>query len=753
MEYKLYSEYQPAGDQPKAIEQLTAGLKSGDRFQTLLGVTGSGKTFTMANVIQNVQKPTLVIAHNKTLAAQLCNEFREFFPENAVEYFVSYYDYYQPEAYLPRTDTFIEKEAMINQEIDRLRHAATQALLTRRDVIIVASVSCIYGLGSPKEYEKTVLHIQSHFSGVESDGTSGRPGSGSAGKVPLKRSDILHRLVDMQFERTNADLTRGHFRARGDVLEMMPMNEEILYRLRLEDDVVREILMLDPVTRKELERVPDMWIFPAKHYVVSSDREKKAVADIRQELADQLAAFDREGKLLESERLSRRTRYDLEMMENIGYCNGIENYSRHFDGRKEGEPPYTLLDYFGDDFLTMIDESHVTVTQIGGMYAGDKARKDTLVEHGFRLPSARDNRPLKFEEFEKRIGQTIFVSATPGKYEYQHSDHVVEQIIRPTGLVDPEIDVRPVTGEQTPSLTSPCPSPFKGEGNPGFSPPLKGGGRRGSVGGLGQVDDLGEGNPAFSPPLKGGGRRGSAGGLGQVDDLVEEIVLRSAKGERTLVTTLTKKMAEDLTEFLIERHMKVQYLHSDVETLDRITTLTDFRKGKYDVLVGVNLLREGLDLPEVTLVAILDADKEGFLRSETSIIQTIGRAARNVEGRVILYADEITGSLEKAIRETERRRNIQLAYNKEHGITPKTIQKQIKDIRGMLGAPEDEIKNVLNIEVTAEPKEIEELIKDKTEEMRVASHHLDFETAAILRDEIVVLKQELKSKVRSQKSK
>ncbi len=684
MKFKLHSDYQPAGDQPKAIEQLTAGIRAGDKFQTLLGVTGSGKTFTMANVIQNVQKPTLVIAHNKTLAAQLCNEFREFFPENAVEYFVSYYDYYQPEAYLPRTDTFIEKEAMINQEIDRLRHAATQALLTRKDVIIVASVSCIYGLGSPKEYEKTVMHIQSHFSGVERDGA----------KVPMNRSDILHRLVDMQFERTTADLTRGHFRARGDVLEIMPMNEEIIYRLRLEDDTVRGIVLLDPVTRKELEQVEDVWVFPAKHYVVSSDREKKAIADIRTELAEQLAQFDAEGKVLEAERLSRRSRYDLEMMETVGYCNGIENYSRHFDGRNPGEPPYTLMDYFGDDFLTVIDESHVTVSQIGGMYAGDKARKDTLVEHGFRLPSARDNRPLKFEEFEQRIGQTVFVSATPGKYEAQHSNRVVEQIIRPTGLVDPEIDVRPVTGTD--------------------------------------------------------------GNKGQVDDLIEEIVKRSGKGERSLVTTLTKKMAEDLTEFLIERKMsggagsafggKVAYLHSDVETLDRITTLTDFRKGKYDVLVGVNLLREGLDLPEVTLVAILDADKEGFLRSETSIIQTIGRAARNVEGRVILYADEITGSLEKAIRETDRRRTIQLAYNKEHGITPQTIHKQIKDIRKMLGASEEEVKNVLKIEVTAEPKEIEELIKDKTEEMRIASHNLDFETAAILRDEIVVLKKELGSR-------
>ncbi len=669
MEFKMQSNYQPAGDQPKAIAQIIDGLSSGKRFQTLLGVTGSGKTFTMANVIQKTQRPTLVIAHNKTLAAQLCNEFREFFPENAVEYFVSYYDYYQPEAYMPRSDTFIEKEAMINQEIDRLRHAATQSLLTRRDVIIVASVSCIYGLGSPKEYENTVLHLRVND---ETDG----------GKGPKNRSELLHRLIDMQFERTTADLTRGHFRARGEVIEIMPMNEEIIYRLRYEGEAVVDIVLLDSITRKEKGHSNDVWIFPAKHYVVSSDRQKKAVADIRQELNDQLAKFEREGKLLEADRLSRRSRYDLEMMETIGYCNGIENYSMHFDGRTEGQPPYTLLDYFPEDFLTVIDESHVTVSQVGGMYAGDRARKDTLVDHGFRLPSARDNRPLKFEEFEKKLGQTVFVSATPGKFEYANSEQIVEQIIRPTGLVDPEIEMRPVTG----------------------------------------ID----------------------GKKGQVEDLIEEIVLRSADHERTLVTTLTKKMAEDLTEFLKERRMQVQYLHSDVDTLDRITILSDFRKGKYDVLIGVNLLREGLDLPEVTLVAILDADKEGFLRSETSIIQTIGRAARNVKGKVILYADRMTGSLEKAINETERRRTIQQAYNKEHGITPRTIIKEINDIRGMFGPTEEDIKNVLKIEVTASPLEIKDLIKDKKEEMRIVSRKLDFETAAILRDEIVELEKELK---------
>ncbi len=666
MQFKLKSDYKPAGDQPKAIEALVQGLKEEKRFQTLLGVTGSGKTFTMANVIQETQRPTLVIAHNKTLAAQLCNEFREFFPENAVEYFVSYYDYYQPEAYIPRSDTYIEKEAMINQEIDRLRHAATQALLSRRDVIIVASVSCIYGLGSPKAYQDEAFRIE----------------VGS----PLTREEILHKLVDMQFTRTTADLTRGQYRARGEVIEIMPMNEETLYRLEIEDDKVGRIQALDPITRRErTQTTQDVWLFPAKHYVISPEHQVKAVKDIEAEMKAQLALFEKEGKVLEAERLSRRTRYDLEMIKNVGYCNGIENYSRHFDGRKEGEPPYTLLDYFPKDALVFIDESHVSIPQIGGMYAGDRARKDTLVDHGFRLPSARDNRPLQFDEFEERTGQTIFVSATPGKFEAQVSKHIVEQIIRPTGLVDPEVTIRPITPEN--------------------------------------------------------------GAKGQVDDLVEEILKRVPNGERVLATTLTKKMAEDLTTFLKEKGVKVQYLHSDVETLDRITILTDFRKGKYDVLVGVNLLREGLDLPEVTLVAILDADKEGFLRSETSIIQTIGRAARNVAGVVIVYADNLTGSLERALKETTRRREIQVTYNKEHNITPMTIIKGIKDIREMLGAEAaDDTRDILKLELAAEPHEIEEVIKEKEKDMREAARKLDFETATILRDEIAILKAEIKEK-------
>ena len=666
MKFDLQSDYKPAGDQPKAIEELTSRIQAGERMQTLLGVTGSGKTFTMANVIQNTQKPTLVIAHNKTLAAQLCNEFREFFPNNAVEYFVSYYDYYQPEAYMPRTDTYIEKEAQINQEIDRLRHSATQAILSRRDVIIVSSVSCIYALGSPAEYKRTVLHLK-------------------AGESDLSRSDLFRRLVDMQFERTTADLDRGFFRARGDIIEVMPKNEERIYRLAYEGDLLKTITVLDPITRKELEEAEDVWIFPAKHYVVTPEHQETALKNIEQELAERLAEFDAQGKVLEAERLKRRTRYDLEMIRNVGYCNGIENYSRHFDGRAPGEPPYTLMDYFPDDYLMIIDESHVTVSQVGGMYEGDRARKNTLIEHGFRLPSARDNRPLKFDEFEKRINQVLFTSATPGKYEHQKSTAVVEQIIRPTGLVDPEVVVRPIT------------------------------------------------------PKKGG--------KGQVEDLIDEILERVPKGERVLATTLTKKMAEDLTEFLKEKGIKVQYIHSDVETLERITILTDLRKGKYDVLVGVNLLREGLDLPEVTLVAILDADKEGFLRSETSIIQTIGRAARNINGQVILYADDLTGSIGKALKETTRRRKIQLAYNEKHGITPKSVQKKIKDIREMLGGSEEaDIKNVLKIEMTAEPHEIKEVIKEKEAEMKEYARKLDFETAAILRDEIVMLKKELQGK-------
>ncbi len=673
MNFHLKSEYQPAGDQPKAIEQLEAGLRAGEQHQTLLGVTGSGKTFTMANVIQRLQRPTLVIAHNKTLAAQLCNEFREFFPDAAVEYFVSYYDYYQPEAYIARSDTYIEKESQINEEIDRLRHAATQALLTRRDVIIVASVSCIYGLGSPKEYEGVVLHVK-------------------RGDETLGRSELLRRLVDMQFERVAGDMKRGSFRGKGNVLEIMPMNEEKIYRVLLDGETVSRILVLDPVTRKELEDAPDFWLFPAKHYVVSPARQAKALADIKAELDAQLAVFEKEGKVLEAERISRRTRYDLEMIKNIGYCNGIENYSRHFDGRSQGEPPYTLMDYFPEDFLTFIDESHVTVPQIGGMYEGDRARKDNLVNFGFRLPSARDNRPLKFNEFEGKVGQTVYVSATPGKYEVQRSARVVEQIIRPTGLVDPEVDVRPVVQQ-------------------GDYP-------------------------------------------GQVADLIEEIKVRAKKDQRSLVTTLTKKMAEDLTAFLGEQGVKVQYLHSDVETLDRITIISDLRKGAYDVIVGVNLLREGLDLPEVTLVAILDADKEGFLRSETSIIQTIGRAARNVEGRVILYADEVTGSLKRALAETERRRTIQLAHNKKHGITPKTVKKAITDIRAALGlgdGPAD-VRNILKLEMTAEPHEIAEVIKEKEYDMKESARKLDFETAAILRDEIALLKKEMLAKEKGKKA-
>ena len=668
MKFTLKAPYKPAGDQPEAIKKLTAGLKSGEKMQTLLGVTGSGKTYTMANVIEDVQRPTLVLAHNKTLAAQLRNEFREFFPENAVEYFVSYYDYYQPEAYLPRTDTYIEKEAMINDEIDRLRHAATSAILSRRDTIIVASVSCIYGLGSPTEYKREVLHLKVGES---------------------ERDATLRRLTDMQFERTTADLKRGSYRVRGDVMEVMPMNEEVVYRIAFEGEIAAHIDELDPITRAMKGSRQDEWLFPAKHYVMPEGQKDRALRQIRFELDERLKELEEEGKALEAERLKRRTRYDIEMLTNIGYCNGIENYSRHFDGRSPGEPPYTLMDYFPEDFLLVVDESHVTVPQVGGMYNGDRARKDTLIDHGFRLPSARDNRPLTWDEFERKVGQAVFVSATPGPFEKKHSSVVVEQIIRPTGLIDPEVMVRPITGK--------------------------------------------------------GGKGGKAG-KGQVDDLIGEIVDRVAREERTLVTTLTKKMAEDLTEFLKEKGIKVQYLHSDVSTLDRITVLTDFRKGTYDVLVGVNLLREGLDLPEVTLVAILDADKEGFLRSETSLIQTIGRAARNVRGQVILYADDLTGSLGRAIQETNRRRALQVAYNKEHGITPKTIQKTIKDIREMLGAPEDVAKKILDIEMVAEPHEIERVIKEKEKLMKKVAKELDFETAAILRDEIVYLNRELKSK-------
>ena len=699
MPFKLQSTYQPDGDQPTAIADLVAGLKKGYKKQTLLGVTGSGKTFTVANVIQEVQMPTLVIAHNKTLAAQLCNEFREFFPDNAVEYFVSYYDYYQPEAYMPHTDTYIEKEAQINEEIDRLRHACTQAVLTRRDVIIVASVSAIYGLGSPAEYEKIVLHL----------------GRGDV----FDRRTLSAQLIDMQFVRTNADLTRGTFRMRGQVLEVMPVNEEMIYRLEMGSHINR-IERVDPVARTAVREQEDLWLFPAKHYVASPLMRERAFSSIGVELEEQLAVFQKKGKLLEYERLKRRVKYDLEMIKNIGYCNGIENYSRHFDGRGVGEPPYTLLDYFGHsseqknietqkhkntDFLVVIDESHVTLPQIRGMYAGDKARKDTLVEHGFRLPSARDNRPLTFAEFEKLASQTLYVSATPSEFEMKESAQIAEQIVRPTGLIDPEVMIRPVIGK--PSL----------------------------------------------------------GQLSQIEDLLIRIEQRVSVGERVLVTTLTKKMAEDLTSFLLEKKMKVAYIHSDIDTSERIEIITDLRRGKNDVIVGVNLLREGLDMPEVSLVAILDADKEGFLRSDTSLIQTIGRAARNVNGQVVLYADHSTGSIERALSETNRRRLIQLRYNVEHGITPKTIQKKIKNIleefgitartpRRVVGAPiqtsgqesqkakkqKNMNKALLDLDLIGDTRPVEQIITDKEQKMREAAHALEFELAALLRDEIRELK-------------
>ncbi|KKS52409.1 MAG: UvrABC system protein B [Candidatus Magasanikbacteria bacterium GW2011_GWC2_42_27] len=562
MKFKLHSQYKPAGDQPTAIQSLVSGIKKGDKRQTLLGVTGSGKTFTIANVIQEVQKPTLVIAHNKTLAAQLCNEFREFFPDNAVEYFVSYYDYYQPEAYIASSDTYIEKEAQINEEIDRLRHACTQALLTREDVIIVASVSAIYGLGSPTEYEKIVLHLE-------------------VGQR-LDRRAVMQQLVEMQFERTNADIVRGSFRMRGQVFEMMPVNEEMIYRLEVGEEITR-IEQIDPVTRKIRREQEDLWLFPAKHYVMSTESRERAIGRIESELHEQLGLFKKQEKVLEYERLKRRVAHDLELIKQVGYCNGIENYSRHFEGRDEGEPPFTLLDYFkygSRSFLTIIDESHVSVPQIRAMYNGDRARKDSLVDNGFRLPSARDNRPLRFEEFDARIEDVVYVSATPSEYEKEISTNIAEQIVRPTGLIDPEVIIRPVT----------------------------------------ETDE----NPS------------------QVDDVIERIQERITQKERTLVTTLTKRMAEDLTEYLQERGIKVKYLHSDILTIERIEIITALRKGEVDVIVGVNLLREGLDIPEVSLVAILDADKEGFLRSETSLIQTIGRAARNVNGQVILYADHMS---------------------------------------------------------------------------------------------------------------
>jgi excinuclease ABC subunit B len=665
--FKIKSNYAPAGDQPKAIESLVKGVKAGVRDQTLLGVTGSGKTFTVANVIQQINKPTLVIAHNKTLAAQLAQEYREFFPDNAVHYFVSYYDYYQPEAYIPHSDTYIEKEAQINEEIDRLRHASTQALLTRDDVIIVASVSCIYSLGSPEEYRKVHLELA--------------PG------MQKNRSELIRELIAIYFERTTADLLPGKFRALGNSVEIMPTGERVLYRVEFEGETISKVRVIDAVSRAERDSLASLFLFPAKHYVTPKDERDRAINDIKHELKERLAILERSGKVLEAERLKRRTNHDIALIREIGVCPGIENYSRHFDGRKPGEPPYTLLDYFPHkkdgtpDFLTVIDESHVTVPQVSAMYAGDKARKENLIDFGFRLPSAIDNRPLQFEEFEKDIGETIYTSATPGPYEKEKSGkHVVEQIIRPTGLIDPEIIVRPVTGNK------------------------------------------------------------ETGGLGQVQDFLDESEKVIKHGGRVLVTTLTKKMAEDLSEFLKDRQFKAAYIHSEVLTLDRITILTDFRKGLYDVLVGVNLLREGLDLPEVELVAILDADKEGFLRSETSLIQTIGRAARNVHGRVIMYADQMTGSLEKAMSETKRRREIQVAYNTKHGITPKTVLKAITDITDQLRTEHGKaVGLLLDVDKDLYKKNPRKFIADKKKQMAEAVKDLDFETAAIIRDEIAVL--------------
>ena len=680
--FTISTEKTPAGDQPAAIASLLEGIANGEQHQTLLGVTGSGKTFTGANIIQQVQKPTLVIAHNKTLAAQLAQEYRDFFPDNAVHYFVSYYDYYQPEAYMPTSDTYIEKEAQINEEIDRLRHASTQALLTRDDVIIVASVSCIYGLGAPKQYLEKHRKIECGFE--------------------INRADLLRLLVDMQFERTNADLNPGTFRAVGNAVEIMPTNERVIYRLQFAGITVRAITKIDAITREIIDEPDVFFLFPAKHFVTPEAERKVAITEIEKSLATQLAYFAKEGKLLEAERLKRRTQHDLALIKEVGYCNGIENYSRHFDRRQAGEPPYTLLDYFPHtedgtpEFLTIIDESHVTIPQLNGMFAGDQSRKKTLVEHGFRLPSAVDNRPLKFAEIEQALGQRIYTSATPGKYEYEHSvaprGRIVEQIIRPTGLVDPVIEVQPVLEK-------------------GDYP-------------------------------------------GQVQSFINEAELTINRGARVLVTTLTKRMAEDLTTHLEEKNIATKYIHSDVDTLERIEILSDFRKGEFDCLVGVNLLREGLDLPEVELVAILDADKEGFLRSETALIQTIGRAARNINGKVVVYADEITKSLKYALNETSRRRKKQIAHNKKHEITPKTIVKEIHSIADQLRTTHDKaVDTLLQVDEALYKKNPKKVLKEKQRQMEEAVGILDFETAAILRDEIAHLteKNNGKSKKNNQR--
>ncbi len=674
--FVLKSSWPPAGDQPQAIASLMQGLNTGQRFQTLLGVTGSGKTFTMANCIAKSQKPALVIAHNKTLAAQLAQEFEEFFPDAAVHYFVSYYDFYQPEAYVPITDTYIEKDASINEEIDRLRHASTQSLLTRRDVIIVASVSCIYGLGSPEEYLRENMKLAVGDS--------------------VTRQDLMQRLVSIFFERTNADLTPGTFRSIGNRLEIMPISEKILYSIEIGANRIEAITKIDPVSQTILGEEQFVFFFPAKHFITDKDKQERALENIRLELSEQLKKFEREGKLLEAERIKRRTQYDTAMIDEIGYCSGIENYSRHLSGKEAGEPPETLLSYFPHlpdgtpDFLTIIDESHVTLPQLRAMYNGDQARKKTLVEYGFRLPSALDNRPLRYEEFLERVGPVMFTSATPGEYEREVSGNIVEQVIRPTGLIDPELTIK----------------------------------------GVKATDEY----------------------PGQIQDFIHEATQEIERGGRVIATTLTKKMAEDLSQYLKDKGVKAEYLHSDVKTIDRIKILTQFRKGEFDCLVGVNLLREGLDLPEVSFIGVLDADKEGFLRSETSLIQIIGRAARNVLGRVILYADVLTGSIDAALKETNRRREKQLAYNKEHGITPKTVQKNIHDITERLQSEHDKAVAIsLALDAKGFAKNPNKIIKAKEREMKAAVKILDFETAAILRDEIQALEAKL-GKRREKKS-
>lgn len=666
--FEVKSAYKPAGDQPEAILGLVKGLEKGMQKQTLLGATGTGKTFTVANVIEKTQKPALIIAHNKTLAAQLAQEFSEFFPDAAVHYFVSYYDYYQPEAYLPITDTYIEKDAQINEEIDRLRHASTQALLSRKDVIIVASVSCIYGLGSPEEYKEMNLMIK-----LDQE---------------ISKRELMERLIGIHFVRTTTDLSSGQFRAVGNKIDIMPVSEKFMYSVTFSGNQIAHIQVIDPVTSTILETPAEFFLFPAKHFLTNGPKKDRALKLIEAEMKDVVKRFEKEGKLLEAERIKRRTQNDMAMIREVGYCSGIENYSRPLSGKNAGEPPETLLSYFphnekGEpEFLTIIDESHVTLPQLHGMYAGDASRKKTLVEFGFRLPSAKDNRPLKYEEFEKRIGQVIYTSATPGKDELKESAQVVEQIIRPTGLVDPMVDVRPVTPE-------------------GIFP-------------------------------------------GQVQDFINEAEKEIKKGGRVLATTLTKKMAEDLSEYLKERKIKAEYLHSDVKTIDRIKIITEFRRGKFDCLVGVNLLREGLDIPEVSFIGILDADKEGFLRSDTSLIQTIGRAARNADGRVILYADGVTGSMERALAETKRRRDIQIAHNTKYGITPQTIKKSIQDITAKLESEHDKaVAANLSLDAELFAKNPKELITIKEQEMNDAVADLDFETAAILRDEIIRIKESI----------